>query len=216
MTARPVAVWGLPLCLFVLSSCGGLRTAVRGEPPAAPGSVFLVQLLDARLQRPAMTVSVSVVEMKRTAPLPEAPDAAWVAEMRRAAASRGADALVVERLDERWRRAFYGVGLRYLRADEVVPDVPACDHPRYHLGVAQAREAADRCIGELKRARPALKGVAAIVFEVDAFGDIRRAAAAPGASRDTQVRACLVEAVVGERYGEPAGFRCRAGLSLEL
>ena len=200
-----------------LGSCGpGVSSAVRGSAPLDPTEPFLVQVLDEPPARAAETVSLSAVVMKPGKPLPEAPDPGEVEAMRRVAADRGANALLIERLDTHWRRAFYGVGLRYLPDGKAAPELGTCTQPEAAEGLARAERRALRCLAELRKERPALTGRAALVFEVDALGGVRREAAPPEASRDTLVQGCVLEAVLREDFGAPRGFGCRLAIGLDL
>ena len=201
----------------------GLRDLPGGAGDAAalsPTEPFLVQVVERPPDRPARRVSVSVANLSRATPAPPTPDAATREAMRAQAGARGAQVLVLSRLDTPWRKAFYGVGYRYLPAgaglgDEHGPP-PPCDQPAAEEAVDDARAEALRCMEEARGARPALAGWVEVVFDVDAFGDVMRAAATPASSRDGALQRCALRAVFHQDYGHPEAPVCRGTLRAEL
>jgi len=200
-----------------LADLGGPGARAAAPPPT---EAFLVQVMEHPPTRPARRVSVSVATLSRAVPAPPAPDAATREAMRAQAGARGAQVLVLSRLDTPWRKAFYGVGYRYLPVgagpgDESAPP-PPCDGPAAVVAVNEARAEALACMREAQRARPALAGRVEIVFDVDPFGDVMRGAATPASSRDGVLQRCALRAVFQQDYGRPRAPVCRGALRVEL
>lgn len=213
----------------LVGACGpSVRTAgladVTGARAPAATEAFLVQVMERPPARPARRVSISVATLSRAVPAPPAPDAHTREAMRAQAGARGAQVLVLSRLDTPWRKAFYGVGYRYLppgaQADADDDDEraapPPCGQPDAVEAINDARAEALRCMGEARRARPALEGRVEILFDVDAFGDVMRAAATPASSRDGALQRCALRAVFHQDYGRASAVVCRAALRVEL
>jgi hypothetical protein len=188
----------------IFAACGAsvqhAPRATDGPPAREP---VLVQIVDSAPLE-ARVVSMTRYEIHPSDTLPtEAPDGVKM-EMREEAARAGAESLLIERLNTPWKRAFFGLGLHGTGAAP-----PRCEHPAFVDASQDASASIERCLRSLQKKRPALKASMTIMFQVNAFGDVMRAAATPESSRDGQARACGLEAVFKTDFGTPAGFVCR-------
>ncbi len=200
--------------LTVAACASSIRSAVAPGPPAQANELFLVDVLEAPPSRPTELVSLSVAEWDRDDPLPAQPNEDVVDAMKRVAAAQGAGVLVIERLDTQWRRAFYGLGLRFVEAPP--PEPPECTHPEATQALADARRRAQACLALVRQQRPNLQGAVTVAFEIDPFGAARLAATTPDSTRDGQVQACALEAVHRTDFGTPPGLGCRLRLEVAL
>ncbi len=165
-------------------------------------------------------MSVSVVEASREGDLPATLPDDELDTMRAEAGRRGAETLLLERIDTRHRKAFYGLGLLRDReaADEsrrgLTP--PLCSHARISSATGTARKRAERCLADLKGARPSLQGTVIVSFLVDPFGDVYQAGPMPASSKDSQALACGYEAVHAVSWGQHPELLCRATVEASL
>jgi hypothetical protein len=201
-----------------LAACApSLQTTPLVGPPVTKAPA-VVEVLEAPPERATAVVGLGVAELDTEGPRPQSPSAELVASFRGAAAERGADVVVIELMETRWRRAYYSTMLRYLAPGESSSDGPrACDHPDTVAALEAARQEAAACLGKAKKDRPGLFGKVTIRFEVDAFGGIRRAAPTPDSTRDTQVQMCILEPLfTGKTYGPAKPFSCRSEVTVEV
>jgi len=209
--ASPVA--SLLAGLALVACGGGVQTADRGAALPANDPV-LVQVIEGSPDGPVRLVSVSIWEIHPRDPLPERLGASALETMRAAAAARGATRLYLEREDTPYRRAFFGLGVTPpTTAGEGIGSGP-CAHEGFEQGMARARRDTLRCLERLRAERPALQGEVGVVFRVDPYGRVMRAAATPISSRDQQVRACAIGAVHEARFGEPPALVCEGRLEV--
>ena len=212
MNQRTAAWLGLALGV-ACASCGGVQTAGLGGPA---NDVFLVEVTDVVPSGGLRLVSVSSREVVPDGNPPARPSDGDVEAMRRGAAAHGAQVLVLERVHNRWRHAFYGLG--YVRTDvEAAAPLATCSHPGAVSAHSDAQRRADRCLQALHAKRPALKGRIEVAFQVDAHGAVYRAAATPASSRDTQLQRCAMDAIhAAAGYGAHRGVLCAMSLQSSL
>ncbi len=214
--AKLIAMVAAGVAVMTFASCGGVRSA---GLPGTPSEVFLVEVTDVVPAEPVRLVSVSTLDViYEGEPLAPRPSDGDVEAMRRAAAGHGAELLVLERVDNSYRHAYYGFGYvrdRSVESPGKVPP-PTCVHPDAHVGRDAAAKRAAACLGKLKAKRPALAGRLEMVFQVDAHGAIYRAAATPSSSRDTQVQRCGMKAVFAGSYGPHSQLLCTVEIAATL
>lgn len=206
----------LPAALLAtgLLACGSLRTADRGGAEREAVDPVLVQVVDGSPTTPVALVSLSVWGVPPQDPLPAALPDDVLASMRAAAGSLGARFLYVEREDSPYRRAFFGLGA--VPAPEAAELMSPCTHGGFTERVQDAREATERCLRRLREDRPALRAEVTVVFQVDAWGGVMRAAPTLASSRDGLVRDCALAAVFDQDFGEPAALRCQGEVTSAL
>ncbi len=198
--------------LVAIAACGGgVRTVDRG-PAGAPVDPVLVQVVKGAPLGDVRYVSLSSWEVHPADTLPAELPASQVAEMRRAAAARGATRLYLERVDDAFRRAFFGVGVVPTAAGQGDPG--PCGHPAFAAARAAAEADGWRCLERLRATRPALRGQVAVIFQIDAEGRVMRAAATPASTRDGMAQRCVLRAAHEADWGTPAGLSCTGQLSV--
>jgi len=217
MTRQPVSrlgtqVLGLSLTLS-LAACGGVRHATRGDGGAARDET-LVEVRTTGFESPYHIVSYSTWDVDPNEALPTTAPAGIVAEMRAEAARRGAEVLLLDRVEDAWRKVWLGLGI--VRAADGEASIPPCDHAGFDVAVKDARARAASCARRVLYERPAVRGTVEVLFEVDPHGEVLRAAATPASSRDTELQQCALGAVHGSAFGEPRGFTCRGSMTLEV
>jgi hypothetical protein len=184
------------------------RNAGEGRAP------YLVEILDEPNDRATSQVSVSVVTVSTLGPMTKRPNADALAEMRAIAAAAGANFLLIERVDTRWRRAFYGSGLR-LSASEETP-LTTCQTNTYADTLRTVSKRAGRCLSALSASRKGLSGLVEFTFEVDTFGRVKRALPGRGSTRDSQMQRCLLKPIMRADFGPHDRFRCEGAIRMEL
>jgi hypothetical protein len=210
VSAVPVAL--APAIAIAVLGCGGFRTAAGpGASDRTPVDPAVVRVADAWPEGPVRRVSLAVVAQDPVEPLPPSPPEDRVDEMRDHAARQGAEVLVVEPVDLRWRKAFYGWGV--VSSAEEVP-VPECAHEEAVEELADVRRDAERCLAQVRARRPDVQGRVEVLFQVDAFGDVYAAAATPESSRDTELQQCVLEPVVRGSFGDHGELLCRMSLAV--
>jgi hypothetical protein len=214
MKKTPMCVTGLLAGLTLASAaCGNVRTATRQDTPLGGRDATLVEVRTTGVEGGYRVVSFSSwdVELNETLPA-EAPEDV-VLSMRAAAATHGAEMLLIERWEDPWRKAFYGLGA--VKAD-AAPTVPACTHAGFEGVFEGVKKQARTCADALKRERPAIRGTIEVVFEVDPWGRALRAAPTPASSRDSQLQACVVGPIHDAEWGTPESFTCKGTVSVDL
>jgi len=195
-------------------ACGGVRHSTRDGLSREARAVELVEVARAGVEAGSRIVSFSMWDVDLVDDLPVDPPDDVVADMREEAASKGAERLLVERYESDYRKAFYGVG--------VVPDVaapkvaPACTHPGFDVHLQEARDAVLACADAVRKSRPGVQGKVVVAFEIDPEGGVLRAVPTPDSSRDSELQACVLEAVHKTPMGVPLEFVCQGRLSVEV
>ena len=204
--------------LLAMAGCtAGLQHAYRTEAGVEATPSYLLKNVETWPERPVQVVSQSVVDYRVTRPLADAIDTSTLASMRAAAASRGADLLYTEAITSRWRKAYYALGLRYVEAgDPRETTLTQCTHTQAREALERASRRARKCLDKVKKRRPGFAGTVGVIFEIDAFGQVLRAATKPDASHDSDARDCAMPALFGVDFGVPEAFSCRLELSLSI
>lgn len=213
--ARGVVVAVL-VALFVAAAagCAGVKTATRAEPNHTPVESFLVELVDAMPAEPISIQSLSVLDVNVQDPFPEAPEEGTVERMRRAAAGQGAQVLVIERVVTPTRHAYYGFGLRREAGGISPRAIVECSHGAVAKALETAQKEASACLAAMRDVRPGASGVVKLIFQVDAFGEVYRVAAAPDSSRDSEAQQCALNAVSARDFGDHEDFLCRLDMEV--
>jgi len=194
-----------------LVACGAsVQTADRGAGQAQ--EAYLVQTSDGSPGAGEALVTLSSWDVNPADALPAAAPPEVVEEMRAEAAARGATRLWIERVDTPWRRAYFGLGTRP-DAESSAEPVP-CAHASFADGIIAASGDADRCLAAIRRERPALRGEITVIFQVDAWGDVMRAAPTPDSTRDGQAQRCALDAVYDASFGPPLALTCGGTLTV--
>lgn len=200
-----------------LSACGAsVQTAARtsNEGSGSPREAYLVQVADGSPGDGDRVVSLSVWDVNPADALPATAPEEVVATMREHAAERGATRLWIERVEAPQRKAFFGLGTV---ADAAATRGQApCAHAAFADGLIAATRAADRCLAALLRDRPALRGEITVVFQVDAWGAVMRAAPTPDSTRDGMAQLCAVDAVHDADFGAPIDLSCEGSLTVAI
>ncbi len=197
------------LSLGVAAGCGGLKTAVRPDAPALGGvDPALVQLTDAMPPGAIRLVSVSARTVDLAADGSAPPSEADLEAMRTAAATHGAQWLVVESVDLYWRKALYGFGVLRAVGDVQATEVGPCSHAEAQATRDAVESEASGCMATVAAKRPGLQGSVIVHYQVDPFGDTYQAAPSPEGSRDGELQRCLMEAVVRADWGAHTVLLC--------
>jgi hypothetical protein len=202
-----------------LSACGAsVQTAARapGAGSGPPGEAYLVQVAYGSPGDGDRVVSLSVWDVNPADALPAAPPEDVVATMREHAAERGATRLWLERVEAPRRKAFFGLGTAPDPDPGATADPTPCAHAAFADGLIAATRAADRCLAALLRERPALRGEITVVFQVDAWGAVMRAAPTPESTRDGMAQRCAVDAVHDADFGAPIALTCEGSLTVTI
>lgn len=214
MSPRIAASTVTALSLSLLVACGGVRHASRDGLSREARAVELVEVTSAGPSEGHRIVSFSIWDVDLVDDLPADPPKDVVADMREEAASKGAEQLLLERYESDYRKAFYGVGIVH---DPTAPKVaPVCGHPAFELHLEEARGKVRACADALRKRRPELRGKVVVAFEIDYEGGVLRAVPTPDSSRDSELQACVLEAVHDTPMGVPLEFTCQARLSVEV
>lgn len=214
MSPRLVSVIVVALSLSSLVACGGVRHASRDGLSREARAVELVEVSDAGPSEGQRIVSFSIWDVDLVDDLPAEAPADVVGDMREEAAAKGAEKLLLERYQSDYRKAFYGVGVV---ADPTAPKAaPVCGHPGFDVAINEARAQVRSCGDALRKRRPELRGTVVVAFEIDPHGGVLRAVPTPDSSRDSELQACVLEAVHTTPMGMPLDFTCQARLSVEV
>jgi hypothetical protein len=202
------------LSLLLSLACGGVRHASRPDlfPDAKDPS--LVEVRTTGFDGPTRTVSYSTWDVDPNEELPAEAPAGVVEDMREEAANYGADMLLIERVEDDWRKVWLGLGVK---KDELAPkEIPVCGQAGFDAAQEDAKRRAANCAQLILSERPQLRGLVSVVFEVDPEGRALRAAPTPDSSRDSEFQECVVGAVHTTTYGEPKGFSCQGRVTVEI
>jgi len=203
------------LALFVgLSACGGVHHATRPDMTRAAKDPSLVEVRTTGFEGPTRVVSYSTWDIDPNDELPLAPPDDVVTDMREQAATFGAEMLLIERVEDAWRKAWLGLGV--VKDDAAKSEVAPCVHAGFDKALADAKERAIRCGKGILYERPAIRGSIEVLFEVDPEGKVLRAAPTPASSRDSEFQQCVVGAVHTTTFGRPLGFTCQGRVSVAI
>lgn len=195
-------------------ACSSVRSSTRDGSSGLSRDAALVKVVTEGAEGPWHAVSFSAWDVDLVDDLPAKAPEDVINDMREEAADNGAEMLIVERYEDAYRKAFYGWGAV---ADQLAPkDPPVCGHPGFSASLEKAKEKARSCAAILRQKRPALMGSVDVVFEVDPEGNVLRAAPTPNSSRDSELQACVLEAVHESGWGIPLQFSCQARIAVDI
>jgi hypothetical protein len=200
--------------LLLAPACGGVRTATRPGAALPSRDATLVEVRTTGYEGAYDVVSFSSWDVDLNESLPETAPEDVLFSMRAAAATHGAELLLVERWEDPYRKAFYGVGAA--KRDGEPSAVGQCTHAGFDAVMESVRSSARSCAKGIKARRPAIRGVVEAVFEVAPEGDTLRAAATPASSRDSELQACVIGTIYGANWGAPSGFTCKGTITVDL
>jgi|GEM_PF-1307850 len=196
------------------AGCSSVQHATRPGVGLTARDASLVEVKTTGLDSGYRVVSFSSWDILLTDELPEAAPEDVVISMREAAATHGAEMLLVDRWDDPYRKAFYGMGV--VPAEGGAPEVKACDHVGFSAALTAVQSKARSCAKRIKKERPAIAGTVEAVFEVDPNGGILRAAATPNSSRDSGLQGCVIDPIYASQWGTPTGFTCKGTITVDL
>lgn len=199
---------------LALFACSGVKHATRSEINPEAKDPSLVEVRTTGFDGPARTVSYSTWDVDPVDELPAEAPADVVESMREHAAQYGADMLLLERIEDAWRKVWLGLGKK---KDELASgEVPVCGQPGFDKAHEDVKARAVRCVQQVLSERPALRGQVSVAFEVDPEGRVLRAAPTPDSSRDSAFQECVVGAVHGTSFGPPKDFTCQGRVTVEI
>lgn len=200
--------------IYSLSGCGGVRHATRPDlfPDAKDPS--LVEVNTTGYSGPTRTVSYSTWDVEPTDELPAEAPVDVVEDMREEAARYGADMLLLERIEDDWRKVWLGLGVK--KDELAAKDIPVCGQPGFAEAREDAQSRAVRCTRLILNERPALRGHVEVAFAVDPEGRVLRAAPTPESSRDSAFQECVLGAVHETEFGVPLGFTCQGRVTVSI
>lgn len=197
-----------------LSACGGVHHASRPDMTPAAKDPSLVEVRTTGFDGPTRVVSYSTWDVDPNDELPATAPADVVADMREQAASFGAEMLLLERVEDAWRKVWLGLGV--VKDEAGKKDVAPCVHAGFDAALADAKARSIRCAKGILYERAAIRGNVEVLFEVDPEGRVLRAAPTPSSSRDSELQQCVVGAVHTTTFGRPLGFTCQGRVSVEI
>ena len=182
--------------------------------PVEKRPAFLVEVTSSPPDRPTRTVSLSVVPADPRGAMPDLPEPGQVASMRSEAAHHGANFLLIERLDTRWRRVFYGVGLKLDPNGDTAPH--GCGMEEAAPALGKVKKKAKQCIASLRTSRPRLRATINATLHIDPFGRLKAIQHADDSSRDSMVRNCMTKPAARMSFGAHRGYSCTIPLTLTV
>jgi hypothetical protein len=195
-------------------ACAGVQTSTRPGAALPARDATLVEVRTTGYDGAYDVVSFSSWDVELNETLPETAPEDVLFNMRAAAATHGAELLLVERWEDPYRKAFYGVGAA--KRDGEPAALATCAHAGFEEKLKSVRKSARACAKAIKARRPAIRGVIEAVFEVAPEGDTLRAAATPASSRDSELQACVIEPIYKTNWGDPSGFTCKGSITVDL
>lgn len=204
----------LPALLVSLAACGGVHHASRPDQTPAAKDPSLVEVRTTGFDGPTRIVSYSIWDVDPSDELPVTAPAQVVSDMREQAAQFGAEMLLLERVEDAWRKAWLGLGVVKDEAGKRV--VEPCVHKGFEAAAADAKVRATRCAAGILYERAAIRGSVDVLFEVDPEGNVLRAAPTPDSSRDSELQQCVVGAVHTTAFGRPLGFTCQGHVAVAI
>ncbi|MEC9071988.1 MAG: hypothetical protein VX938_06395, partial [Myxococcota bacterium] len=206
----------LPILLVAVTGCGGLHHLAPVTAERSSVEPYLVQLVDAPPGEASVRVSLSIRQYSPSEPMAESLSEEELAGMRAYAAERGAESLLVERVETPWRKAFYGTGFAPQVGAAALHAVPSCEGAAFQAQMEAVGRRVGRCLRDLKKARPALIGEATVRMMIDGAGGVYSAGVSPDSSRDGEVRNCFLKEAWRGGYGASATLLCGAEFSGKL
>jgi hypothetical protein len=200
--------------IIMATACGNVVHSTRPGAAGEPRDPTLVEVRTTGYDDPFHVVSHSTWDVDPNGALPETLPEDVMVEMRAEAARRGAEMLLLERLDSEWRKVWLGRGA--VKSDTGDGPIEACFHYGFAAHVAEAHERAVSNVKRLLYDRPDVRGQVEVMFEVDATGRAIGAAATPWSSRDGDLQRCVLEAVYATRFGTPEKFGCQWQISVNV
>jgi len=204
----------LPALFAALSACGGVHHATRPDPTPAAKDPSLVEVRTTGFDGPTRVVSYSTWDVDPNDELPAIAPADVVEDMRVQAGRSGAEMLLLERVEDAWRKVWLGLGVVKDEAGQKA--VAPCVHGGFDAALADAKMRAVRCAKGILYERAAIRGSVNVIFEVDPEGRVLRAAPTPDSSRDSELQQCVVGAVHTTSFGRPLGFTCQGQVSVAI
>lgn len=200
---------GLSLALALLSGCATIDVASAGSVVPEPEPSYLVEVLNATPEEAHLLVVARLaLDPLDKRPLGEALAEDQLDKLRTIAAQYGAERLALEESRTRGKRWVYGLGISKTRSSHLSLKPPICEGLGQTEAKARVARRASLCLKDLARARRTLQAEAHIRFRVDPFGDLMLAVALPESSRDSQVHACVIEALEDVPYPRPPSLVC--------
>lgn len=213
----PLASLFAPLALslpLALAACSSVHHATRPEAFPDAKEPSLVEVRTTGYDGAYKVVSYSTWDVDPNDELPASAPDDVVDAMREEAAAYGADMLLLDRVEDAWRKVWLGLGVK--KADSGDRTVPACVQKGFDAAVADARARAARCTKGILYGRPGLRGRVEAVFEIDPDGRVLRAAPTPDSSRDSSYQECVLQAVHATSFGTPIGFSCQGRVAVAI
>lgn len=204
----------LPALLAGVVACGGVHHASRPDQTPAAKDLSLVEVRTTGFDGPTRVVSYSIWDIDPNDELPAQAPADVVAEMREHAAGFGAEMLLLDRIEDAWRKAWLGIGV--VKDEAGKREVAPCVHAGFEAALADAKVRAGRCAKGILYERAALRGAIEVLFEVDPEGNVLRAAPTPDSSRDSELQQCVIGAVHTTTFGRPLGFTCQGRVAVAI
>lgn len=213
MSLKSLAPFALSLSLGAVA-CSSVHHATRPEAFPEAKEPSLVEVRTTGYEGAYKIVSYSTWDVDPADELPASAPDDVVDAMREEAAAYGADMLLLDRIEDAWRKVWLGLGVK--KADTGDKAVPPCVQNGFDAAVADAKARAARCTKGLLYQRSALRGRVDVVFEVDPEGRVLRAAPTPDSSRDSSYQECVLQAVHATSFGTPIGFSCQGRVAVEI
>jgi hypothetical protein len=135
---------------------------------------------------------------------------------RTTAAAHGAERVFLDETRTPTRRRVYAFGYSKTRTSHLGLTPPACEGVKAVEAKARAARRSRRCLMALRAKRPGLSATVKVRYRIDPFGDLMRAVALPESSRDSQVQACVTDALASITYPRPPSLFCSAELEMTV
>ena len=205
----------LAASLLMVSGCATVEVASVGSIVPEPEPSYLVQVLtEPPDEAYLLVIARTAVDPLDKRPVSEALGEARLEELRTIAARHGAERLLLEETRVRGERWVYALGISTSRSSHLNLRPPACEGLHLTEAKALAARRASHCLKDLATRRRTLRASAQVRFRVDPFGDLMMAAALPDSSRDSQVQACVIEALESVSYPRPPSLICEGTLHI--
>lgn len=198
-----------------LTGCAGIDVASAGSVVPEPEPSYLVQVLTQAPDEAHLLVITRVaIDPLDKRPITEALGEERLDALRAIAAQHGAERLLLDDSRVRGKRWAYGLGISKTLSSHLSLRPPPCEGIGLTKAKARAARRASLCLKDLAARRRALSAQVHVMFRVDPFGDLMRAAALPSSSRDSQVQECVIEALESVNYPRPPSLICTDELQI--